>query len=399
MKQRIFINIHYLELGGVETSLIGLLQALNPKLVDVDLFLNDSRGEMLQYVPKWINILPSIAAYTMIERPMKEVLSKGFLLIVMARLWAKIMHYVYTKKKKPIDGSAIFGYVGKYVTPILPSLKHFGQYDLAISYLMPHNIVLDKVKAKKKICWIHTDYTQIDVNTHLELPIWREYDNIVSISKDVTLTFCQKFPLLARKIIEIENILPKGLIEFRANEEEAIDLKREQNEKILLTIARYAYPKKLEEIPIICHRLIDLGLDIKWYIIGYGASDDYIREVIHKEGMENRVILLGKKENPYPYIKACDWYVQPSRYEGKSITVREAQILCKPVIITAYPTSKAQINNKVDGIIVPMPIAECAEAIAKTLNDEQLRKSIIAYLASHDYSGKDEVEKIYELIA
>ena len=89
----------------------------------------------------------------------------------------------------------------------------------------------------------------------------------------------------------------------------------------------------MEEIPAICRGIIETGVDVRWYIIGYGGSDDYIRREIEREGMQNHVFLLGKKENPYPYIKACDWYIQPSRYEGKSVVVRETQILQKPVIL------------------------------------------------------------------
>ncbi len=399
MKPRIFINLHYLEIGGAETSLIGLLQALDPERVDVDLFLNDHRGEMMQYVPEWVNVLPAVPEYTMIERPMKEALCKGFLRLVVARLWAKFLHHVYMRRKKPIDGNAIFGYVGKYVTPVLPSLKIFGQYDFAISYLMPHNVVLDKVVAKKKVCWIHTDYTQIDVNTRLELPVWQAYDNIVSISEDVTRTFCQVFPSLRSKIIEMENILPTEMMKNRANEGRPADMTKKQDEKTLLTIARYSYPKRLEEIPAICRLLIDAGLNVKWYIIGYGGSDEYIRKAICEEGIEKRVILLGKRTNPYPYIQACDWYVQPSRYEGKSITVREAQVLCKSVIITAYPTATSQVKNGVDGIIVPMPIEDCADAMATAIRDELLQKNIIDYLSSHEFGNKSEVEKLYRLIA
>ncbi len=391
--------MHYLEIGGAETSLIGLLQALDPTRVEVDLFLNAHRGEMMKYVPEWVNILPAVPAYTVIESPMKEALRKGFYRIVLARLWAKIMHRVYARRKKPVDGGAIFGYVGKYVTRVLPSLKYLGQYDLAISYLMPHNVVKEKVEAKKKICWIHTDYSQTDVNARLELPVWSAYDGIVSISRDVTRTFCQKFPSLQGKIVEMENILPMEMLFQRASEEEPTDMRRQKDETILLTIGRYSYQKKLEETPAICRELVDVGLDVKWYIIGYGGSDEYIREAICKEGMEDRVLLLGKRTNPYPYIAACDWYVQPSRYEGKSITVREAQVLGKPVIITAYPTATAQVEDGVDGIIVPLPIAECAEAMARALRDEELRGNIVAHLASHDHSGKEEVEKLYEWIA
>ena len=399
MKPRIFINIHYLEIGGAETSLIGLLQALDPKRVDVDLFLNDHRGEMIAYIPEWVNVLPECKAYTMIERPIKEVIKKGYIHIVLARLWAKIRFWFYARKKQPIDGSAIFGYVGKYVTPLLPSLKYLGKYDLAISFVTPHNIVLDKVQAKKKICWIHTDYTNIDVNTALELPIWNCYDHIVSISKEVTKNFCQIFPTLHNKIIEIENILSPNFIHQQADiEPQPIDMSKVRNGYTLLTIGRYCAAKKLEEIPIICRILTEKGFLVKWYIIGYGGSDEYIRRAIAEEDMEENVILLGKRSNPYPYIKACDWYMQPSRYEGKSVVVREAQILGKPVIITDYPTSVSQLQNGIDGIIVPMDIGKCAEAIAMALTNKKLKESIVNYLITHDYGNESEVEKIYSLV-
>ena len=400
MNPRIFINIHYLEIGGAETSLIGLLQALGPKRVEVDLFLNDHRGEMMAYISNWVNVLPPCKAYTMIERPIKEVIKAGYIHIALARLWVKIRFELYARKKQPIDGSAIFGYVGKYVTPLLPSLKRLGKYDLAISFVTPHNIVLDKVQAKKKICWIHTDYTNIDVNTDLELAVWSGYDHIVSISKDVTLNFCQVFPSLGNKIIEIENILSPRFIRQQADlEAQPLDMPKVGNGYTLLTIGRYSYQKKQEEIPIICRMLIEKGLTIKWYIIGYGGSDEYIRKAIKEEGMEENVILLGKRTNPYPYIKLCDWYVQPSRYEGKSVVVREAQILGKPVIITDYPTSASQLQNGVDGIIVPTEVDKCAEAMAKALIDEKQKKSIVEYLTTHDYGNEAEVEKIYSLIS
>lgn len=395
-KPRIFINIHYLEIGGAETSLIGLLQALDPARVDIDLFLNDHRGEMMAYIPEWVHVLPPCKPYTMIERPIKEVVKAGYIHIALARLWAKIQYRRYARQKRPIDGSAIFAYVGKYVTPLLPSLKHFGEYDLAISYVTPHNIVLDKVLARKKIGWIHTDYTQIDVNASLEQPVWNGYDHIVSISPDVTRSFCQAFPRLRNKITEIENILSTRLIRQRAGGKQGpSDMPASGNGYTLLTVGRFSYPKKLEDIPVICRMLTEKGLSVKWYIIGYGGSDAYIRKAIADEGMEGQVILLGKRENPYPYIKACDWYVQPSRYEGKSVTVREAQILGKPVIVTAYPTAASQVRNGIDGIIVPLDVEACAAGMAAALTDRAKRQSLTAYLASHDYGHEHEVEKIY----
>ena len=167
----------------------------------------------------------------------------------------------------------------------------------------------------------------------------------------------------------------------------------------LLTIGRYSYPKKLEEIPILTAKLLKSFPDLKWYIIGYGNANEEkkIRDNIALEGVQNNVILLGKQPNPYPFIKECDVYVQPSRYEGKSITVREAQILCKPVIITAYPTAPSQIEDGVDGVIVPLEIDFCSNAITAFLKDKKKQTKIVKYLSEHDYGNEKEIIKVYQL--
>ena len=114
--------------------------------------------------------------------------------------------------------------------------------------------------------------------------------------------------------------------------------------------------------------------------------------------MENRVVILGKKENPYPYIKACDLYVQPSRYEGKAVTVREAQMLCKPVVITRYATSASQLEDGVDGVIVPMDNEGCTIGIVQLLKNPEQMKQLATTCAQRDYTNAQEVEKIYELL-
>ena len=402
MKPRIFIAIHYMHLGGAETSLIGLLQALDPQKVDVDLFVYSHEGEMMRLIPSYINLLPENPTWSMFEKPLKEVLKKGYLCMFFARMRAKFRMWNYVRKKNPMDGSALLGYVGDEVNKILPDLHHLGEYDLAISFLTPHNFVLDHVKAKKKVCWIHTDYTHIDVNADLELPVWGAYDHVISISEDVTKTFLQVFPSLKDKIVEIENILSPDYVRQRSLLISPEDIQKEMPARgdciNLLTIGRFSEAKKLDEIPAICRGIVEAGVNVRWYIIGYGGSDDYIRREIEREGMQEHVFLLGKKENPYPYIKACDWYVQPSRYEGKSVVVREAQMLCKPVIVTNYPTAPSQIQQGVDGVIVPMDIPGCVERMVDALKDEALKNSIVEYWEGHDYGNETEVQKIYKLI-
>lgn len=114
--------------------------------------------------------------------------------------------------------------------------------------------------------------------------------------------------------------------------------------------------------------------------------------------MEEHVILLGKQENPYPFIKECDIYIQPSRFEGNAVTVREAQILYKPVIVTNYPTAYSQIKQGIDGIIVPQDNAGCAHEIVQFIKNKELQQKIVGYLKEHDYGNEKEVQKLYSLM-
>ena len=408
MKRRIFIAMHYLEIGGAETALIGLLQALDYTRYDADLFLYAHRGEMMQFIPKEVNLLPEIPIYAQIERPMKSVLMDGYVKMVAARLIAKIKTLCYMRHHKGKESAAGLQYTANAVTPLLPVINPGVNYDLAISFLQPHNVVRDKVRANKKICWIHTDYSVVDVNAKNELPVWSAFDHVVSISDDVTKTFLQTFPSLKNKIILIENILSPTFVRQRAEEFDAsvefASSSHELSTLNVISIGRFTFQKNLENVPDICKRInTQLSIDssqlkVRWFIIGYGSDEQLIRKKIQEAGMGNHVILLGKKLNPYPYIKACDIYVQPSRYEGKSVTVREAQMLCKPVVVTNYPTASSQIKNGIDGVIVPMDNEECANGILNLINDTARQKTIVDYLQTHDYGNEREVEKLYAML-
>ena len=398
MKPRILILMHYMELGGAESALLGLLQSVDPARADVDVFLYDHRGELMKYIPTdKVNLLPEVTAYKMIERPFMECVKSGHIGVALGRWLAK-----KTVDKSPVpagkDNIRIYTRVADWVEHFVPKIQPDVEYDLAISFLMPHNYVVKKVRAKKKLGWIHTDYSTVHVDVKRELPVWGQLDYIASISEEVGEKFVETFPTLKDKIIPVENILSSRFIRQRA-EEEVISLDSNPSTIKLLTIGRFSNPKKMEEIPVICRKIVDAGIDIKWFIIGYGSVEieQEVRDNAQREGVTDRVILLGKKENPYPYIKACDIYVQPSRYEGKSITVREAQILCKPVIVTNYPTASSQIQSGLDGVIVPLEVDACAHEMADFICYEDGQSRVVEYLETHDYGNEQEIEKIYQL--
>lgn len=396
MKKRIFIAAHYLEIGGAEISLIGLLNEFDYSKYEVDLFLYSVRGELLPLVPEDVNILPEIQQYAQIEAPLKETIAKGFFRHSIARLKAKYKYRRWAKRNNPKTIETYYQYLDDELIPTLPDLFHLGEYDLAINFIGQKNVIPSKIRARKTISWIHTDmaYTTLDVAR--EFRAWNAYDYIASISPAVTSSFISLFPSLESKIVEIENILSPDFVRTRADE---FDASSEFRGISILSIGRYTHQKNFDNVPDIVRQLVKDGIaNVYWYIIGYGVEEELIRKRIQESGMEDYVILLGKKDNPYPYIKACDIYVQPSRYEGKSVTVREAQMLGKPVVVTNYKTATSQIKNGIDGIIVPMDNSGCARGIAKLILDVAKQKAISYYCSTHDFGNTAEVEKIYRLI-
>ena len=396
MKKKILILSHAMELGGAERSLLGLLEAIDTDQYQVDLFLMRHEGELLSMIPDKINLLPEIPEYTTLARPMVQVLKEGHVLLCAARLFGKVKAFCYNKIYHYTDSGVALEYSHKYTCPFMPAIVPDTAYDAAISFLTPHYMVAKKVRAKKKIAWIHTDYTKVQVDVKSELKMWNAYDTIAAVSEAVAEGFFRVFGSLKSKVIVIENILPKKAIDTQAAEPVVTGM--DDSCIKLLSIGRFCNAKNFDNVPDICRRILQSGLNLKWYLIGFGPDENLIRQKIQEAGMQERVIILGKKSNPYPYIKACDVYVQPSRYEGKSVSVREAQMLGKPVVITNFATSASQLTDGYDGMIVPMDNERCANGIAELLADKARMQHLSDNTRWKDYSNQTEKVKLYPLI-
>ena len=395
--KHILIFSHALELGGAERALIGLLHALDHSRVQVNLFLMHHEGALMDQIPPQVRLLPELPQYASLAVPMKQVLKKGQLGVALGRFVGKLAARKREKELGITSGSVVgLEYSHKYTRTCMPPVGD-REYDLAVSFLTPHYFVSEKVRAKKKIAWIHTDYTRICLDRESELEMWGRYDHIASISDAVGECFAQVFPELKDRLVKIENILPAELIRRAAEKSCPDDLTKDDSLR-LLSIGRYCEAKNFDNVPTICRKIRETGLDVKWYIIGFGGDEDLIRRKIREAGMEEHVIMLGMREDPYPYIAHCDLYVQPSRYEGNSVTVREAQVLAKPVVITRYATSASQLNEGVDGIIVPMGNEGCAEGIACLLRDPEKMKQLSEACRRGDYANTSQAEKLMELL-
>ena len=246
-KPRIFINFHYMELGGAERALLGLLNAIDVEKVDVDSFLNQHTGAFMPLIPSKINLLPEIPAYSAIERPMITILREGHWRILWGRIKGRLKHKRYLHKiGRNRDGSAS-QYAFDGVAPFLPSLKYLGHYDMAISFLDPPHIVQDKVDASIRMEWIHTDWSTVEVNEKLVAPRWGRNDYIVSISEAVTRQFLKRFPQFEDKIIEIHNILSPAFVRGQASLE-GVPSEINPEGLTLCSVGRIAYLKNFDNI-------------------------------------------------------------------------------------------------------------------------------------------------------
>lgn len=396
MKKKILFIMPSMFIGGAERSLLGLFEVIDYEKYDVSLFLYRHEGEFLSYIPEQVHLLPPMKEYGTFDVPIRSLLFSHRWMFGLARLISKLalkLHCLISREKKGVWMS--MQYTARYLLPLLPEIPD--EYDLGVMFLGVADPLIHKVKAKKKVTWCHTDYDTLYPNKGMDRKTYEAVDHVVFVSDACRQKMARFYPALLDKTQVIENVLGERLLLQQA-EVSVNDMPRLDDGYILLSIGRFSNAKNFDNVPGICKSLLGKGLDVKWYIIGYGGDEPLIRQRIAEAHMEDHVILLGKKENPYPYIKACDLYVQPSRYEGKCVTVREAQMLGKPVVITRYATSASQLEDGVDGVIVPMDNEGCAEGIAALLQDPKKMRQLSETCRNRDYSNAQEVEKLYQLL-
>jgi len=397
MKKKILISSFDLAVGGVERSLIGLLQTIDYSKYDVDLMLYKHEGEFFSLLPSGPNLLAEVPQYSTFRKSIKQTVGEGYFQLGISRLLARTVSSIQGIVQK-IDepGYLNIQYGWEMSHAFLPKLHK--EYDVAIGFLWPHHFIGRKVNAKKKIGWIHTDYSNIHINKKLEDQMWNKVDQIVAVSEDCSETFLKFFPKYKEKTLVIENILSPELIHEQARKEEPVEIKKSDGRTILVTVGRLSHAKGIDQAIKACKELLLKGYDIEWYVVGYGPLENELQTLINKLGLNERFFLLGKKVNPYPYIKACDIYVQPSRYEGKAVTVREAQILKKPVLITNFPTARSQAQDEYDAIITPKNAEGIVKGVQRLIDEQSLRERLITNVSKNNYGNETEIEKLYQLI-
>ncbi|MGG0237736.1 glycosyltransferase [Bacillus rhizoplanae] len=386
-----------MEVGGVERSLISMLENFDHKNYAVDLMLYKHQGDFMDLVINKVNLLDEIPQYTTFRKSISETFKDKQYRIGVARILSKITaDFTGRIKRMAEPGYYQMQLMWKCALPFLPKVDK--EYDVAISYLWPHYFIADKIRAKKKIAWIHTDYSTIEPDKSMDLKMWNKFDYIVAVSEACKNSFLKKYSKLENKVVVIENITSPEFIKKMANIEVDNPMVDDNRFKIV-TVARLSHAKGIDNAVRALKILKDKGYDdITWYVVGYGGDEALIKDLIKDLKLEDNFILLGKKMNPYPYIKEANLYVQPSRYEGKAVTVGEAQVLSKPVIITNYTTAKSQVRDGFDGYITELSVEGIANGVEKLYKDSAVRKELSNNCSKTDYANSYELDKLYKII-
>lgn len=385
MKRRMIIVTRGLDMGGVEVGLINFLNIIDKNKYDVTVVIVHKHGSLKDNYPhdvKYVTVKFDSVEYLKL---IGEDLTLDFLGKCKYKCIYDAMRKFYINTENPRLYSA---------------LKHCkkieGMYDVAIDYhgyaSFTTVFMCEKINASKYITFVHNEDMK-----YMEDMRWmsKKIDDIYCVSKACKYNMEEKFPELKEKLGVFYNVVNEKDIKEKALLPQDDILENKKN--VLLTIGRLRTQKGYEYLLEAASELNKIGMDFHWYIIGKGPLRNKIMKLIKYYHLEQRVILLGEKINPYPYIKRCDVYVQTSRHEGFCLAICEAKILNKPIVSTDLPCIREQIQHGINGLLCGKTGIEIAESIYKISNEEQMRNNFVKELEKFVINTEEQIQILNSL--
>lgn len=370
--------------GGAEKALLEFIKGIDKSKYAITLFTLNDKGAYLDEMPNGVNII-----YT--ENNAKDKLLKDIRECKFIDVIVGLYHRVMIRTSKdPFK---------KYCHSIRTADRFAGgeTFDCAIAYRMNFldiGYVLYQIRAKKKCVIMHT----IDVYLNKRDAFtdnMQKFDRIFCVSKTVEGKLLSMAPFLSGKTEVMHNLYDYDDI-FKKSNEGINDF--DFNCISLVTVGRLSSEKGQIMVPKVCRKLIDDGYDIKWYLVGDGPFRAELEQEIRIYGVGDSIILLGTKSNPYPYIKNCTIYVQPSFIEGYCTTTMEAKILHKPIVTTDVSGMREQLVSGENGLIVEVSAEGLYNGIKRLLDNPDLRERFVKNLKSENFDNTNELQKLYDFI-
>lgn len=370
-------------INGAMKSLLALVKALPKEKYDITLFLFKSGGFMLSQIPNDVKVLPEILPYAVFRMPLKDALS-----LSLRRLRFDLILF---RCLVAIGRFLKFNSFGLW--KFLPQIP--GEYDLACGYTdgFVAPTVIKKVKAKRKVNWIHFIYSNWTQPKYVYKALI-ESDLCIPVSmeagKDLDQVLCQKTRQhIIHNITDVDECWDKA--------SEPCEVPKRGGVYRILSVGRMSPNKNFSLIPQVAKILRIKNIPFEWFIIGNGNEYDKLVTQTRKAGLHNCVHFIGSRTNPMPWLKTADIFVNPSAYESWGMTVSEALCMGKAVITSDIPVFAEQINNRVNGLMCPTNAESLADAILELLNDQSFREYIERNAFQYPFTKYKIIEEFNEI--
>lgn len=387
MKKKVAILLPWLKMGGTNKIALHFMRELS-EYCDVTLILSENTGELLSQLPENIHLIIDSM------HPFKEMFIEDLRKLRVIKLFKDALYYGRIKMKR--DNVDNYSYYVKRHGDICDT-----EFDCAISYhgQSPERLLnlLYRIKAKKKVAWIHGEFNNPKDHYHRMNRYYDKLDHMFFVSNHTLNSFMNNFVFDKNRCTVYYNPIDKNEV---LNKSQFVCEPEFNNDYInLLTVGRVSSEKGQDMIPEITHNLVKAGHNLRWYIIGDGDNRSKVESLIDGFGVKDNVFMLGTRTNPYPYMKACDIYVQPSYTEGYSTTICEAGMLGKAIVGTK-PSGGIydQICDNEDGLIVDATADGLTEGIKKLIEDKNLRAKFEKNILKRNFEGKGEINKFLTFI-
>lgn len=375
MRKKVLFVMNTMGRGGAEVALLALLNRPEMAEHEVSLYVMLGQGELIGRLPGSVRLLNSsfesadvlsaAGKRVMYGRIAKRILSRGSLL--------RNLPYMADNGIRMLRGGGIRAdkLLWKAVADGTPPPDE--EYDLAVAYLEggATYYVSRCVKAKRKVAFIHVDYSHAGYTRRLDKGCYREFDRIFCVSDEVRTAFLNIYPEYAGRTGVFHNLIDRERI--LAMSEKGTGFTDDFDGPRILTVGRLVPQKAIglsvEAMTILKRR----GVRARWYVLGEGEERPALEKQIAAAGLEEVFLLPGVVDNPYPYYRQADLYVHCSRFEGRSIAIQEAQTLGKCVIVSDCSGNREQVIDGVDGILTELSPGDMADVIGRALEDGELR--------------------------
>ncbi len=343
-KRRLLFVVDSLNIGGAEKSITTLLPLLPAEKFDIDLLLTARGGKLECLVPPHVTIR---------QLPTHSPGPAGRMAYTIRRaLMSLTCRLQPDRARKPDFFWRLFG----GGIPMHPET-----YDVAIAWHqgLPTFYVDSKVRARRKMAWINAEVHSSDTTLALLGSVYGRYDTVVAVSEILRGQILSRMPGLRDKMTVINDIVNIDSIMTMAGETSPYPA---GSPLVLLTVGRLEQVKGQDIAIEACRLLRERDIPFHWYFVGGGSLHSTLSRMIGEYGLTDSVTLCGATSNPYPYMKYCDIYIQPSRHEGYGIALYEARVFRRPLITTDFPVARTHVNTDT-GIICPTTPDGIADAV------------------------------------